>query len=157
MKKKNPSCAKNPVCIIFSTCSMSFIIARNKMTNPRRNTNASIRFWFKEAKITYSPYIEVMMVIISYMLRVCEKNLAGVKITIPVKAIASNSSRRRNRTENFRKIDRINIPKTGMARYHERYSNLIISSQFTSGKERMRYLPPVVSDLSTIRKQKMLK
>ena len=77
------------------------MVAKKKMANPRRNTKASIRFWRKEAKMTYSPYRKVISVMISYMLRVWEKNLAGVKITMPAKAIDSISNKRRNFFENF--------------------------------------------------------
>jgi hypothetical protein len=59
------------------------------MTNPSRKMKASSRFWAREVKMTYNPYIAVTRMIISYVLRVCEKNLAGVKITAPEKITAS--------------------------------------------------------------------
>jgi hypothetical protein len=76
-----------------STCSISFITVSKKIKKPRRKTNASILLWFKEAKITNSAYINVIRVMISYTLRVWEKNLAGVKITAPEKTTASATIR----------------------------------------------------------------
>jgi hypothetical protein len=52
IKIKRPKGAKYPVCIIFSTCIMSFITVRVKMINPKRKIVAPSLFRTEEIMST---------------------------------------------------------------------------------------------------------
>ena len=58
----------------------------------------------------------MIRVMISYILRVYEKILAGVKTTAHAKIIASPFNKKSTRSENFGNMDCMNIAKAGTAR-----------------------------------------